>query len=52
MLKSKRTMRMFLSLLFAVALVISMSVVAFSADDEDGSSGVHKDPATFEKTST
>ena len=49
MLKSKRPLRMFLSLLFAVTLVFSMSTVAFSADDEDGSSGVHKDPTTFEK---
>ena len=49
MLKSKRTMRMFLSLLFAVTFIFSMSTVAFSADDEDGSSGVHKDPTTFEK---
>ena len=39
---------MFLSLLFAVTLVFSMSTVAFSADDDEYSR-VHKDPATFEK---
>ena len=49
MLKSKRTLRMFLSLLFAVTFVFSMSTVAFSADNEDDYSGVHKDPTTFEK---
>ena len=48
MLKSKRPLRMFLSLLFAVTLVFSMSTVAFSADDDEYSR-VHKDPATFEK---
>ena len=48
MLKSKRPLRMFLSLLFAVTLVFSMSTVAFSADDDEFSR-VHKDPATFEK---
>ena len=48
MVKSKRTLMMFLSLLFAATIVFALSIAPAFAGEEDGT-GEHKNPETFEK---